>query len=47
MAVALKTKAFNTHKELADFAAAGANNVTTIVAIVYDTPSSKYVLFWT
>lgn len=47
MAVALKQKDFPTAREAAAFAAAAPNNVTTVVAIVFDTSSGKYVLFWT
>lgn len=47
MAVALKQKAFANGSEAAAFAASAPNNVTTIVSIVFDTSSGKYVMFWT
>jgi hypothetical protein len=47
MAVALKTQQFMSSSELTKFVAAGGNNVTTIVSIVYDTGSGKYVVFYT
>lgn len=47
MAVALKQKAFNNASEAASFAANPANTVTTVVSIVYDVASAKYVLFYT
>lgn len=45
MAVAVKTRIFDTAKELADYCVAGANNVTTVLSIVTDN-SGKYVLFY-
>lgn len=47
MAVALKQKAFANASEVAAFAAAVPNNVTTVISIVFDTSSGKYILFWT
>jgi hypothetical protein len=47
MAVALKTNQFNFAHEVAVFASTAGNNVTTIVAIVYDAASGKYVIFYT
>lgn len=47
MAVALKQRSFNNASEVSAFAANVANSVTTIISIVYDTASSKYVLFYT
>ena len=47
MAVALKVKLFKNPHELATFAAAAGNNVTTIVAIVFDTTSNFHVLYYT
>ena len=45
MAVAVKTQSFRTPQELADWAAAGANNVGTVLSIVTDA-SGMYVLFY-
>lgn len=47
MAVALKQQLFNTARELATFAETPANNVTTVVSVVFDAVSGKYVLFYT
>jgi len=47
MAVALKQKAFANASEAAAYAASAPNNVTTVVSIVFDTSSGKYVLFYT
>lgn len=47
MAVALKQQAFPNASDAAKYAANGANNVTTIIAIVFDTSSGKYIMFWT
>ena len=47
MAIALKTMNFNTAKELTAYTADAGNNVATIVSIVYDAASGKYVLFYT
>lgn len=47
MAVALKQRAFANASEAAAYAVNAANNVTTIVSIVFDTSSGKYVLFYT
>lgn len=47
MAVPLKVRNFDSYNDLVKFAATGANNVTTIVEIVHDSSSGKWVLFWT
>lgn len=47
MAVNLKSRVFNSMQKLNEFAASAPNNVTTIVQIVFDTASGKWVLFYT
>lgn len=47
MAVALKTRVFQSPVDLATFCATGANNVTTVISITFDATSNKYVLFYT
>jgi hypothetical protein len=46
MAVALKTRSFDSPIELSTWAADVANNVTAVVSVVTDN-SGKYVLFYT
>lgn len=45
MAVALKSMSFSSQVELTQFAALPANNVTTIISIVYN-QDGKYILFY-
>ncbi len=47
MAVALKTKMFNSAVDLAAFCALAGNNVTTIVSITFNSASGKFQLFYT
>lgn len=47
MAVALKSRTFSSMQQLNAFAAAVPNNVTTIIQIVHDASSGKWVLFFT
>lgn len=47
MAVALKTKNFQTPSELAKFCATAGNNVTTVVSITFNAASGTYTLFYT
>lgn len=47
MAVALKCKYFTSAKDVATFAATAGNNVTTVISILWDTTTSRYVLFYT
>lgn len=47
MAVALKTRVFAQATDVGAFARDVANNVTTIISIIYDTGSGKYVIFYT
>lgn len=42
----LKTRNFMNASELAAFVNDPTNNVTTVVAITYDTSSGKYVVFF-
>lgn len=45
MAVALKSMTFSSQVELTQFAALVANNVTTVVSIIYN-QDGKYILFY-
>jgi hypothetical protein len=47
MAVNLKSRTFDSMQKLNAFAAAVPNNVTTIIQIVFDASSGKWVLFYT
>lgn len=45
MAVALKSKAFASQVDLTAFAANVANNVTTIIQVIYN-QDGQYILFY-
>jgi hypothetical protein len=47
MAVALKTKNFQSPSDLAKYCVTGGNNVTTIVSITFNSASGTYTLFYT
>lgn len=47
MAVALKTKSFQTPSELAKFCVTVGNNVTAVVSITFNAASGTYTLFYT
>ena len=47
MAVALKCKYFKSATDVTKFCQTVGNNVTTVVAIHWDTTTSQYVLFYT
>lgn len=46
MAVALKQRAFANASEVCVYAAAAPNLVVTIISLVFDASSGKYVLFY-
>jgi hypothetical protein len=46
MAVALKVKLFKYPHDLTAFCALAGNNVTTIVAILFDATSNMHVLYY-